>query len=386
MDFITKCNELKKMEFKSQEWVTAYTSLVKEVYNMDKLYVILNPKKIDYDYEVGIPYITKVKMGQEDTVIALLFSDRIHADAWINKYGNGKNFVGLLQKEQFNDFFAKCVLFKVNMCNLNEGNDSFLFGNADMVTMNSIPTQVKVTMPKEYQGKDKVALKDLNIDFEPVPVNGNLCANEDVRKLELVEHIDIKVGVLTKNDSAFVNNKVHIFLGGQAVGNWMAKHKKVAKEYELKEDTVGNLAYLAAKTPGSKGLIVDGLAPFSLFADQIELSKIRTSLVTYTVFGKKSRGEITSAQALEMLMDEEFYVLKDENEDCGFDAMIRENDKGSFKAIQIYGTAESAGKINMAEHEVSKEKMADIMANAKGYGLIYEPYSHSWVEIEPKQD
>lgn len=384
MDYITKCAELKKYKFKSPEWLAAYTSLIKATYALDKIYVVLNPKKIDYDFEVAMPFITKMKLDGNDAVIALIFSDRVHADAWINKYGNGKNYIGELSQSMYNDFFAKCVLFKVNMCTMNEGNDSFVFGNADMVNFNKIPAQVKVSVPKELRGKDKVSLKDLHVDFNPIPINGSLAANEKIEKMQLMEHLDVNVGVLAKNDDVLINGKVHIFLTNQSVGDWMAKHKDIASEYNLKQNTVGQLAYEAITREGSKGLIVDGLAPFSLFADQNELSKIKSSLIAFTVFSQKSKGIITGAQAKEMLLDVEFFVCLDDNEKCGFDSMIREHEDRKFTAVQIYVTEENADKFNMREHEIVKMKLSDIVAKAQGYGLIFEPYSHYWIEIEPE--
>lgn len=383
MNFITKCNELNDLEFKSPDWIAKYTELVKEIYAFDKLYVVINPKMIDYDYEVGMPFVSKLEIYGEECATTLIFSDRIHADAWNNKHSNGRNFIGVLRKSEFNDFFAKSTLFKIKMCALNEGKDGFMFGNADMVTINNIPTQITVNVPKELRNKKNLTLRELNPQFNPLPLDGPICANEIITKLQLVEHVDTKVNVLTKNDTDFVNNKVHIFLGASAVSQWMARHKDVANEYVLKEETVGEAVMNAILSDNSKGLVVDGLAPFSLFADQIELKKIKSAILTYTLFNQKKAGKIDSNELKSKLADAQFYVCIDENEECGYDSMIRESDESTFKAIQLYTSEESANKINIAGHEVVLKKLSEILENAQGYGLILEPYSHAWVEVEP---
>lgn len=384
MDFVSECNKISELEFKSQEWIDAYTALVKQIYNMEKLYVVISPKSIDYDYETGLPYVTKLRVNDEEHVMCLLFSDRIHADLWNSKHSNGRNFIGEIPKSMFNDFFAKCTLFKIDMCTINEGKDGLMFGNADMITINNIPTKVQVNVPKELRGKEKLTLKELNVEFNQIPISGTLSSNEAIEKLQLLEHVDIKVGALTQNDSFVVNNKVHLFLGGNAVSKWMASHTAVAGEYVLKEATVGELAMLAIKSEGSKGLVVDGLAPFSLFVDQNELAKVKSPLISHTVFSKFGKGEIDAKELKDNLMDVEFYLCKDDSERCGYDAMIRENIEGSFKAIQLYMSPESADKFNMAEHEVVSAKLSDVLEVGAGYGLIFEPYSHSWVEVMPE--
>lgn len=382
MDFIAKSNDLKKLTFKSPEWVAAYMSLVKDVYKMDKLYVILNPKKIDYDFEVGIPYVTK----QHDTVMSLLFSDREHADAWINKYGNGNNFVGIIENKDFDDFFAKSVLFKINVTSINEGPDVFAMGNADMINMNNIPTNIQLPIPEELRGKENITLKDLNIDLPEFPIDGELSANDVVEHMQIQEHIDIEVIALMKDDDVFIDGKVHIFLNSESVKKWHEKHKDVAGEYKFVEDTVGMLAFNAIKREGSKGLIIDGLAPFQLFASKKELDKISDAVCAFTVFSAKSKGKINGSQAKEMLYGEQFYVCIDDDESgCGFDSMVRESKDGSFNAVQLYLSEESADKFNMKEHEIKRMKLSDIISSSKGYGLIFEPYSHFWIEIKPEE-
>ena len=382
MNYTEKCQQLTKLEFKSPEWMNLYIEIVKDTYKFEDLYVILNPKKIDYDFEVGLPYVTKLN----DTASTLLFTSRENAEKWIEKYGSGKNFIGHLHQSMFNEFFARCVLLKVNVSTVNIENDAVGISNADMVNINGIPTQINIEIPDELKGKENLTLSDLNVDLPLIPVHGALESNDSVEHMQLLEHIDVEVAALMKDDDVLVNNKVHVFLNSKSVNEWIQKHKNIASEYKVVHDSVGMLAYNALKREESKGIVVDGLAPFQLFAAKDDLEKIGPALVAFTVFNAKNKGKINGSQAKEMLYNEEFYACVDNSVDgCGYDYMVRDGEHGKFNAVQLYVSEESADKFNMSEHEIVKVILSDVLSKTRGYGLIFEPYSHYWIQIEPNE-
>lgn len=381
MNFVEKTRELKKLTFKSPEWVAQYMSIVKDIYKMEKLYVILNPKMIDYDFEVGLPYVTK----RNDAVMTLLFTERKYAEEWIEKYSNGGSFIGVIDQSMYNDFFARCVLLKVNVSSINEGDDVFAMGNADMVNINNIPTQINIEIPDELKGKENLTLKDLNVDLPFFPVDGDLSSNEHVENMNLIDNIDVEVVALMKDNDVLVNNKIHIFLNSASIVNWQHKHKDIVSEYKFVNDTVGMLVYHAIKRENSKGLIIDGLAPFQLFADKNELNKIGDAICAFSVFSSYKKEKINVEQVRELLYSQEFFVCLNNNEEgCPYDTMIRNNDNKEFDAVQVYVSEENADKFNTAEHEIVKVRLSDIISNSKSKGVIFEPYSHYWVQLTPE--
>ena len=138
-----------------------------------------------------------------------------------------------------------------------------------------------------------------------------MLSNTTLEQLQLFEHVDSNVDILLLNKNLLIDGDVHIFITNDSLKKWISENKEETenKKITYTNDRLGKVLDYVIQNEIVKGLIIDGLAPTSLYITNEDLQPLKDLIDSFCIMYACTCNKIEKAKTAKLVANKEIYFI-----------------------------------------------------------------------------
>lgn len=219
-----------------------------------------------------------------------------------------------------------------------------------------------------------------------------MLSNTTLEQLQLFEHVDSNVDILLLNKNLLIDGDVHIFITNDSLKKWISENKEETenKKITYTNDRLGKVLDYVIQNEIVKGLIIDGLAPTSLYITNEDLQPLKDLIDSFCIMYACTCNKIEKAKTAKLVANKEIYFIGEmpisqKGSTFGVETLKRKENNIEYESIEVFLTGEHVQKYNKNNKTITRCRLYDLAWMYKGmFQIIIEPHCNYWVELNPE--